>query len=355
MLKRLDKYIGIPLINLLGAFRRRRKLPKNIQRIGLLKTAAIGDTILISGITADIEAAYPNAEIDFFAGSSNIEIAKLCLPERVRRVLIPVKEPAKALAIIREKQYDIFIDFGAWPRIDALLCGLSRARFRLGFSNEGQHRHRLFDDWAPHNNKFHEYRNYRELIKRINVHGTHMPAVPFSKNPDPQRRIALHMFPGGSKAALRAWPEERWLALANHFTKLGYEVMLTGAPADKAKAEALQAKADKPEKVSPYIGHSLPETAEMLRNCQLVYSVDTGIMHLAAASGCNLVSLHGPTPAARWGPLNTNSIKLEPGPECLRCGNLGFEDCSKNRQCINDITVQQAIAASVTFLQEYNK
>ena len=319
----------------------------------MLKTAAIGDTILISGIVADIAEAYPDAELVFFAGSSNFATAELCMPQRVQKVLIPIKSPMESVAIIRQTKFDLFIDFGPWPRIDALLACFARAGFIMGFRNAGQHRHSGFDASAPHSSNRHEYLNYKALVQLAGVHGNHFPEIPFSRPAKKINAVAMHMFPGGSRAALREWPQDRWAALVEHYTNQGIAVYLTGAGRGNAeRIEDLRNRAAKSRLIVPFVGNSLRDTADLLQKMLLVYSVDTGIMHMASAVGCNLVSLHGPTPASRWGPLNPNSIKLEPGPACLRCGNLGFEDCVKKRQCINDITLEAAIAAGESFMKQ---
>ncbi|MFQ5583834.1 MAG: hypothetical protein ACE5GL_05310, partial [Calditrichia bacterium] len=51
LLRLLDRYLGIPLILLLRLFKRKKNLPTgNIKSFGLLKTVAIGDTVLLSAI-----------------------------------------------------------------------------------------------------------------------------------------------------------------------------------------------------------------------------------------------------------------------------------------------------------------
>ncbi len=74
LLRRGDFLIGIPLTFLLGALRlKKRPLPPedSIRRIGILATAAIGDTILISAVLKDLKDRYPEAQMVFFAGGTN--------------------------------------------------------------------------------------------------------------------------------------------------------------------------------------------------------------------------------------------------------------------------------------------
>ena len=59
-LKVLDRYLGVWLVLALGCMRRKRPLPKTIRRIALVKTAAIGDSILLVPVINRIAPAFVN-------------------------------------------------------------------------------------------------------------------------------------------------------------------------------------------------------------------------------------------------------------------------------------------------------
>ena len=92
-------------------------------------------------------------------------------------------------------------------------------------------------------------------------------------------------------------------------------------------------------------GLNLRATASLLAHASLMVSVNTGIMHLAAAMNVPLVALHGPTSARRWGPLGPRAVALE--SPCEGCGylDLGFEYKRQPRHCMDAIsyrTVREA-------------
>jgi len=68
ILKIIDKYIGIPLVFLLGLRRKNLCPRKNINTIGLLATAAIGDTLIMTGAINSIKKKYQNSQIILFCG-----------------------------------------------------------------------------------------------------------------------------------------------------------------------------------------------------------------------------------------------------------------------------------------------
>ena len=148
----LDRYAGIPALAMLSLFRKKRARPQKIRTIGLLKTVAIGDTVLLSAIVADLRAEFPDASIIFFCGESNLEVAKM-LGGVNRIVKISVSNPFTSIRAIRSVPLDILMDCGQWPRWDALLTSISRADFTVGFDTPGQHRSRGYDLAVPHSER----------------------------------------------------------------------------------------------------------------------------------------------------------------------------------------------------------
>ncbi len=62
-LRLVDRYLGIPAVYLAGLLRSKRTLPSDPRTIGLLNTAAIGDTVLMSAVVPEIRQRDPNATI----------------------------------------------------------------------------------------------------------------------------------------------------------------------------------------------------------------------------------------------------------------------------------------------------
>ena len=142
--KFLDRYLGIPMIYLLGLMKRKRTLPPGFDSIGVLVAAAIGDTILLSGVISDLRKHFPDKEIVLFTTASNYEIGQLLSgPDQV--VNLSVKNPFRAIRALRARNVDLLFDFGSWSRLNALFSHLSAARFSVGFRTPGQYRHYGYD------------------------------------------------------------------------------------------------------------------------------------------------------------------------------------------------------------------
>lgn len=343
VLRYLDRYLGIPLVYLLGLCKRRKgSFPlQERPKIALLHTAAIGDTILLSGVIADLHAHFPGCEIYFFVGRSNYEAAQL-IPN-IQVVHIPVLSVFASVSFIRSHFFDVWIDFGSWARINAVYSYFSRAKWKLGFQTPGQYRHFVYDQTATHQ-AIHEIENFRNLVRLINVRASSVPKLVCLEVVKDPTRIVVHPYAGGSQAALKAWPEANWAALINTLVARGYQVALTGAKIDREKCEQIKIQSGNSRSVEVVAGNlSLRETARFLKGSAAVISIDTGIMHLAAALDCFTVALHGPTSSLRWGGIGSDIISISQKTK-VPCIHLGFENaCSSGCDCMRSIQVEQVL------------
>jgi len=346
LLRFFDRYLGIPIVFLLGIFKRKKTLPNDIQRIALLKTAAIGDTTILTAIIKDIEDYDANIKITLFTGSSNYEFAKLLQTQykNLDVIKLPIKNPLKSIKYIRSKQFDYFLDFGPWPRLDAILSFFSNSGYRVGFKTDNQYRHYVYDKYVLHSKDIHELQNYKNILKVIGIKKDNLPQINFVEKKIIESNIVIHMFPGGSRSYLKEWPERYWIDIINYLTSKNYQIYLTGAKVDKMSAEIIKEQCKYREQINITAGEfSLADTIKLLACSKLVISVNTGVMHIASALQCNLIALHGPTNHKRWGPLNDNAIVLQSPLKCSPCLNLGFDyGCNVNK-CMQSIYVDKVI------------
>jgi heptosyltransferase I len=346
-LKFLDRYLGVPLIYVLGLMKRKRKLMPSFDSIGLLVTAAIGDTILVSGVISDLRKHFPDKEIVLFATEGNYEVAQLLSgPDRV--VKLSATNPFRAFRRLRENKVDIFCDFGPWQRLNALYTRLSGAHFSVGFRTAGQYRHYCYDQVVDHSAGIHEIDNYRSLVRTLGIESTTLPRLkvndPLIDELKPRTYVVFHAWPGGYKAYLKEWPETYWLELGERITRLGLGIALTGARFDVERTEELRSKLTSRcnGRVINLAGRiTLSQTAGVLENASAVVSVNTGTMHLAAAVGALVLGLNGPVPALRWGPLGDRAVSIDAEEEGCGYLNLGFEYKNQRQDCMELITPER--------------
>ena len=363
----LDRYLGIALVFALGTLRRRRIIPTEPKHIGLLNTAAVGDTILMSGPVADLRAQHRHARITLVSGPSNYEIA--CMVNHVDKVLrLPVFNPLASLGLLRAQRFDVLIDFGPWCRLNALLAILSGARFAVGFRTPGEARHFGYDLSVEHSNSVHELENHRRIVRALGIQAVHPPSLRHIKAKNGKSEnvqepyVVCHLWPGGSAARQKEWPTTRWVALVEHLSGNGYGIVFTGSSNQHALNEAVIARIRPPLRrfACNVAGAPLVETLRVLAGAKLTVSVDTSVVHMAAALDVPLVALYGPSKAERWGPIGDRTIAVESPLASAGYLNLGFEkrrnpppcmeaicyECVKNA-C--NVALQQADAERLSF------
>jgi heptosyltransferase-2 len=128
--------------------------------------------------------------------------------------------------------------------------------------------------------------------------------------------IALHP---GSGSDRKNWDLENWRKLGDWLLASGRagSLLVVGGEADRERLATLQRVwAGAP--VQWALNLPLPELGALLEASALFLGHDSGISHLAAATGTRCVLLFGPTDPDVWGPLN-RGVKILAAPD----GNLG--------------------------------
>ena len=345
-----DFFIGVPCLLVLRTFRRPSLLPKTIRRIGVICPTAIGDLILATGLLARIQQHLPHAEIHLFHGKTNAAVLPL-LPVPTINHECNFGNIFRTIGFIRDASLDVIIDITPWPRITALMACLSRA-VAIGYRTKGQFRHFAFDLVVPHLSSRHELDNLRDIA---DLFGRAQEIRPFLIAPDVGVDIGLkwdntvlcHPCPGGSRAAAKQWPHERWAQLTDALVAKGYSVCFTGSSADTGTvATILSLLTCDRASVSSLCGAiSLSKLSWILQHCRLLITVDTGIMHLGSVVNAPLVALMGPTLPSRWGPRSNNATTVQSPHSKAGYIDLGFERCSDMGAVMQEISVDDVISA----------
>lgn len=355
----LDRYLGVPLVLGLGACRRRRPAPSHPRKIAILNTAALGDTILMSGPLADLAAQYPEASITMVSGPSNYEVARLV--SHVDRVIrLPIFDPFASLRVLRAQRFDALLDFGPWCRLNALLAMLSGAGVTVGFRTDGQARHFGYDLAVEHSSQVHEFENHRRIVRTLGVKTSHFPSLSLPLQginaPSPVKHpyIVCHLWPGGSAARQKEWPPARWVALAEHFARGKYHIVFTGSSNQKDLNREIMTRVNGSLRPGMHnaAGCSLIESLAILKTARLAVSVDTGLVHMAAALDVPLVGLYGPTSAERWGPISDKAIVVNSPLASSGYLSLGFEKRRNPPPCMEAICYESVERACEIALEE---
>jgi ADP-heptose:LPS heptosyltransferase len=163
------------------------------------------------------------------------------------------------------------------------------------------------------------------------------------------RYAVLHLSTGGVQPC---WAVERFAAVGEYLLqRYAYTPVFTGS-ANDAPAESDPAALFGQATVNLVGQTSILDMAEILRRAALLVSVDTGVVHLAAAVGTPCVSLHfrRDYPPDNWYAWQTPTIPVSPQRYCEGCT---LEACRlRDFTCVQSVESAQVIAAVDTLLAQ---
>lgn len=110
--------------------------------------------------------------------------------------------------------------------------------------------------------------------------------------------VVLH--PGAASGS-RRWPVDRWAGVARALGRR-LDVRLTGGPDERVLCEQVAAAAGLARSSVTAGTLDLPGLVELVAKAALIVCGDTGVAHVATATGTPSVLLFGPVSPALWGP-----------------------------------------------------
>jgi len=144
----------------------------------------------------------------------------------------------------------------------------------------------------------------------------------------------------GARLRSRRWPVERFAALAQRIADLGFRVVVTGGPDERALA-ARVAK-DTPGAVDLAGRTSLGVLGALLCNARLLVCNDTGASHVAAAVGTPSVVLCCGADPWRFAPLDAE--RHEVLHEAVACRPCAHECCPIGHPCALRLSLEHVAA-----------
>jgi ADP-heptose:LPS heptosyltransferase len=153
----------------------------------------------------------------------------------------------------------------------------------------------------------------------------------------------------------KRWPMERYVTVAQHWSRQGYSVVLTGGSGDKSLASNIATAANL-SPTSVLAGSAdLATTTAILHRAALYLGGDTGISHIAAATGTPTVAIFGPTNPGRYRPLGRAVSVLSPDAS-WELPDVDLRQASRTvrRPSTASVTVEQVISAGAALLAAHD-
>jgi ADP-heptose:LPS heptosyltransferase len=144
----------------------------------------------------------------------------------------------------------------------------------------------------------------------------------------------------GSGAREKNWGEDNFIAIAEWWRDRtnGAVVVLIGPVEEERGVSARLRNVGVLGR-----GLDLAQAAALLAGGDVYVGNDSGITHLAAASGIRTVALFGPSDASQWAPRGAKVTVLSRNEACSPCGIATMKSCV-HRRCLAGLDAAQVIA-----------
>ena len=159
--------------------------------------------------------------------------------------------------------------------------------------------------------------------------------------------------PGAAYGQAKQWPPDRMAAVVARLLRThDLSCVVVGAAHDRPAGRAIESwlRAHAPEvlpRVIDLIGRtSLGALAGVVSRCRVFVSNDSGAMHLAAALGCPVVALFGPTDERATRPLGSHQV-ITAAAFCRPCM---LRDCPIDHRCMKRIAIETVYDAAARTL-----
>jgi predicted lipopolysaccharide heptosyltransferase III len=294
-------------------------------KILLLQLKRIGDLILTTPAIGALSQSFPDAHLTLVVSN---ECAQL-LPaiSNVDRILIARRNlrDLGGFSSIACKKFDYCVDFTRNDR-SALLTLLSGARRRIAsyrVRDQSKMRARLYTDLVGTRVRDRHTVDYNlALLEPLGVHATSTsPELDLPQtaheNANALRRDSkitrpyLILHPGSARRE-KLWEPERWAEVVDGFKNKDLDLVLTSGPsADEQAHIAAITKLTRKETIDLSAKTDLLTLAALIARAELLVTVDSAPMHLAAATHTPQVILFGPTNPFHWRPRESPALILQ--------------------------------------------
>jgi ADP-heptose:LPS heptosyltransferase len=354
-------------------------------RILIISLAGIGDTLFATPLIHELRASFPDAQIDalvLWAGSRDVLEGNPHLNNVFQRNLIRAAnaESLRFLWQVKRNNYDVTLNTHPQSRIHyRAVARFINAPTRI--SHEYDHAsifdRLLVNRTIPQDYQRHSVENnlaFLALLGKTTALPEHEYEIYLSpeelawadnfvaaQNLSGRKVLGVHVGSGGTKnLALRRWPLKSYLELINHLRGSQPEtaVVLFGGPEEQQDHAELLAQAGG-NVIFDARTKNLRQAAALLTKCAAFLSVDTALMHLAAAMKVpGQIVIETPTWNAPIQPYN-RKFTLVKNPavggrnlEYYRYDGHGIRGTDQEvRECMASVSVDSVYQAVVAALK----
>ena len=332
--KKKDRVIEKPII------------PSSKTKILFIKLGAIGDVIRTTPLLTKYKEKYPNCHFSWITHSPQV------VPKD--KVDFIYKWNEASVSFLANQDFNIAINLDKDKEACMLLSHVD-AKYKFGFiwndghiniaTDKAEHKliTGLFDHISKKNTKnyleeifeiCHFEFNKEEYMINLNEELSNQWKEKFKTLAGGKTIIGLNTG-CGLRWKTRLWPKNYWVELIRDLEKQGYFCLLMGGPDEDETNRYYQSKTG-----ATYLGtFSLEEFIAITNNTDIIVTPVSMMMHIALALKKQLMLFHNIFNVHEF-ELYGRGIIIEPTSGCdCYFGN----SCSREKRCMNDISVQDVL------------
>jgi len=333
----------------------------------------LGDVLLITPLLHSLKQAYPDAKLDVLVFCNTAGMLE-GNPD-VHRIITTPNHPkfADYWHLLHQlfRRYDLAIatQTGDRPFLYTLLAAPLRVAVVPPKNTTGWWKRFFVQRWMEFDDSnTHTVLQHLKLLDLINIPRFFSLVPPQISNSQQMLKqfpfldnnvgyAVLHSYP---QWTYKQWTLEGWIEVGLYLNKLGVKVVLSGGAAQEEIDYVGNIQRQLSEDTINLAGQvSLAQLAHIIAYAKLYIGPDTGITHLAAATGVPVIALYGPTNPVKWAPWPTgfnknenpfhkvgsqkvNNIMLYQGKaDCVPCNLEGCDRHPKSRsQCLDSLSTE---------------
>lgn len=292
---------------------------QNIKKIALIRRNGFGDFICAVPLIKYLEQRYPEAEITLFVDQRNHALVPYFFSHHNIQV---IPKGNKYLSLLktawkhRTKQFDLAISIKSSPmKLNNFFLALLGAKHRIAIVDDKSWHSKLIN----HPRLAHQYKEDHQALsclrlfdpQIVSLEPTLYPKLKLKKRPFPLTVKAPYLFLSVSNNFRERTPSvERLASIANNLhKKLGFSVLISYQPQERAKAISLQQMLDMDSQLCDT--PSLDDFLMLLDQADVVLAGDSGVCHFSASLNKKLVALYTQAQLKNWRPLSEQAICLQ--------------------------------------------
>jgi heptosyltransferase-2 len=354
------------LIFPLALFKMKRKFPKTIKKIIVLKFSGIGDSILtlpainqLSKKGYKIEVACSKENELIFRGQKFIKKVHSFDIEKSSKINF-----IKFINNLKKEKYNLCIDTSQSSLISAFAAGLI-SKYSIGFRNlKSTSRNKFFDELIEMNPNKHMVINYYDLLSRFKLKKSLRLISPkVSKRPKKLKDLIKSKNLIGIHATgplfYKNWPKQNYVETIDSLLDKNYSIILFGGPKeikDNEEILGLLKSRNKKDAINLCGKITLEEMFYLLPKLKFFLANDGGPMHIAASFNIPVVGIFGAETPLRYAPFNKKSYSIykpfKNGP-IIKAYELNWPN-ENNYETPNKISIKEVLNV-VRLLEGKNK